>query len=76
MATSYLRETVEKLASDKELKIVGSMDTAMRSADKKLDRGEIDPAEAMKMLKSAFGTKFSGGDYRNIEKEINYRLRK
>jgi len=76
MALSHLRQIVEKIASDKEVEIIGSMDTAMRSADRKLDGGDIDVSEAIKMLRSAFGIKFSSDDYRKIEKEVGINLRR
>jgi hypothetical protein len=81
MAVSYLKEIVKKIAQDKKLDWTNSKDKAIWSADKSLDRGEIDIDKAMDVIRDALhddwkSGKISNDDFRKIEKEIKYKLNK
>jgi len=76
MALSHLEEIVKSTAAKNNIDLVRSIDRVVWEANEKLNRGEIDLAAAMEMIRKAFGPKFDKFDYKDIEKEASYNLRK
>lgn len=61
--------------SKKEMKMY-KPEAIVGAIEKKLDKGEIDLTGAMNELKNAFRYNLSSDDYRRIEKETGYNVRR
>lgn len=71
---SKFSKIVMAIAGSKKEMNVYKPEGIARDIERKLDKGEIDLAEAMNLLKSSFRYNLSNDDYRKIEKETNYNL--
>jgi hypothetical protein len=79
MASSYLKEIVGKFIRDKEISLTDSEKKIIWTADRSLDKGDITLDEAMDSVREALHTawknrKAADQDFRDIEKQIKYKL--
>jgi len=70
---SNFKKITLSVIGDKKEKVYKSEKT-IGEIEKKLDKEEINLAEAMNRLKSVFRYNLSHEDYRKIEKEVSYNI--
>ncbi|HPN96295.1 MAG TPA: hypothetical protein PLK35_00865 [Candidatus Moranbacteria bacterium] len=75
---SYFKKIVLDIAKDRGCELLNSATRTVENAEKDLEDGKIDLSTAISKIKEEkeIRLKFTGDDFRKIEREVGYNIRK